>query len=316
MPEPLSFDPPTRPRARVEQDPGRRLVVRSAFLAGLAVLALARLVPLPSRALLPLAALGLALYAAMALGRIDVRRGLRFWVPLLDLGLLYVLVGYTPAPESWGSLAYVWLAGQAVVERSSLRQQTLPYYAAAAWTTLALASLHLAHPLSYMAGHTIALGLLVAVGRTLVRERRENELDPLTGTLTRRAGLVELERRLERALPFSVAVVDVRNFKRINDAYGHAAGDQALRVIGRRLHHALRPEDVVIRYGGDEFVVVSEAEQLEPRLRAAFDGPIVTKDGAFEVEVDVGVMPWRAGLALADILAEADRRMYATKRAG
>lgn len=316
MPDPLSFEPPTRRHALLEDDPARRLAVRSLFLVGLSALAAARLVPLPAQALLPLAALGLALYGAMALGRIDVRRGLRLYVPLLDLGLLYVLVGYTPAPQSWGSLAYVWLAGQAVAERSSLRQRTLPYYAMAVWATLALASLRLAHPLSYMAGHTVALALFVAVGHTFLRERRENELDPLTDALTRRAGLVELERRLERGLPFSVAVVDVRNFKHINDAYGHAAGDQALRVIGRRLRHALRPEDAVIRYGGDEFVIASEADRVEPRLRAAFASPIVTKEGVFEVEADVGVMPWRPGIALADILAEADRRMYATKRAG
>jgi diguanylate cyclase (GGDEF)-like protein len=316
MPESLSFDPPTRSLPIPERVPFRRLVVRSAFLVGLAVLSLAHLLPLPSHALLALAALGLGLYAAMALGRIDARRGLRLWTPLLDLGLLYVLVAYTPAPQSWGALAYVWLAGQAVVERSPLRQRTLACYAAAAWVTLALASLHMGHPLAYMAGNTIALALFVGVGHTLLQERRENELDPLTGAMTRRAGLVELERRLERALPFSVAVVDVRDFKRINDAYGHAAGDQALRVIGKRLRHALRPDDAVIRYGGDEFVVASEADRVEPRLLTAFDSPIVTKEGVFEVGADVGVMSWRPGIALAEILAEADRRMYATKRAG
>jgi diguanylate cyclase (GGDEF)-like protein len=315
MAEPLSFDPPARADAS-QQRPYFRLAVRSVFLAALAGLSAGHVVPLPEQAIVPLAAIGLVLNGAMALGKVGLRTGLRLWTPLLDLGLLYVLVGYTPEPQSWGALAYVWLAGQAVVARSSRPERALPIYGLAAWAALALASLQMAHPVAYMLGHTVALALFVAVARTFQRERRESSLDPLTGALTRRAGLLELERRLERGVPFEVAVVDLRDFKRINDAYGHPAGDQALRIIGRRLHHALRSEDAIIRYGGDEFVVVSDLEGLQTRLRAAFADPLRTRFGVLDVGADVGVMAWRRGLALADILAEADRRMYATKRAG
>jgi diguanylate cyclase (GGDEF)-like protein len=315
MPEPLSFDPPTRAEAP-QRDHRARLAVRSLFLTVLAALSATHVVPLPAQAVLPLAAIGLVLYAAMALGKVGFRAGLRVWTPLLDLGLLYVLVAYTPAPQSWGALAYVWLAGQAVVSTSPRPERTLPLYGLATWSALALASLQMAHPVAYMAGHTIALALFVGVARTFLRERRQSGLDPLTGTLNRRAGLLELERRLARGVPFEVAVVDVRDFKRVNDAHGHAAGDQALRIIGRRLHHVLRSEDAVIRYGGDEFVVVSEIDGLEGRLRSAFADPLRTRYGILEIGVDVGVVAWRRGLALSDILAEADRRMYARKRAG
>lgn len=315
MSEPLSFDPPVRADAP-RRDPSVRLAVRSLFLAILAALSAAGVVPLPAQAVLPLAAIGLVLNGAMAFGKVGLRTGLRLWTPLLDLGLLYVLVGYTPAPQSWGALAYVWLAGQAVVSTSSRPERSLPFYGLAAWVALALASLQMEHPVAYMAGHTVALALFIGVARTFLRERRQSRLDPLTGALTRRAGLLELERRLERGVPFEVAVVDVRDFKRVNDAHGHAAGDQALRIIGRRLHHVLRSEDAVIRYGGDEFVVVSELDGLEARLRAAFADPLRTRYGVLEIGADVGVTAWRRGLALADILAEADRRMYARKRAG
>jgi GGDEF domain-containing protein len=77
-----------------------------------------------------------------------------------------------------------------------------------------------------------------------------------------------------------------------------------------------RPERSLPRYGGDEFVVVSELDGLESRLRSAFADPLRTRYGILEIGVDVGVTAWRRGLALADVLAEADRRMPARKWAG
>jgi hypothetical protein len=82
-----------------DRAPSLRLAVRSVFLAAMAALSAARLVPLPGQAVLVLAAIGLVLNGAMALGWVALRNGLRAWTPLLDLGLLYVLVGYTPAPQ-------------------------------------------------------------------------------------------------------------------------------------------------------------------------------------------------------------------------
>lgn len=317
MPHPLSFDPPVSADPRGPEFRLRiRVLVRSAFLAALAALALARVVPLPQAGLLPLAITGLLLYGAIAAGLLDAGRALTWWVPALDMGLLYVLVAYTPVPQSWGALAYVWLAGQALISRGRRPARMLALYAAAVWLTLALASLHMGQPVAYMAGHTVALLLFAGIAEAFLRERRESSLDPLTGALDRRAGLIELERRLDRGLPFQVAVVDVRDFKRINDTFGHVAGDQALRIIGRRLHHALRTGDAIIRYGGDEFVVASELSELRERVQHAFEEPLRTRFGTFVVSADIGVMRWRPGLTLSEILVEADRRMYATKRAG
>lgn len=317
MPEPLTFDPPAALEAETQDTRQRgRLWVRSAFLVVLAALSLTRVVALPALPLLPVVALSLLLYAAIALGFVRPRRGLRTWVPALDLGLLFVLVAYSPQPNSWGALAYVWLGGRAVVSEARHPARWLVVYGLAAWSTLALAALRTPHPVDVMAGHTVALALFVGLAGAILRERMESRIDPLTRALDRRGGLIELERRLERGRPFKIAVVDLRDFKEVNDSYGHAAGDQALRIIGRRLRHALREDDAVIRYGGDEFVVVSELPALDERLAEAFVDPLKTRYGTFAVAADIGIMPWHPGLALADILAEADRRMYATKRAG
>ena len=84
--------------------------------------------------------------------------------------------------------------------------------------------------------------------------------DPLTGAFTRRSGgeIIDLQYRLSERhdTPFAVAFFDLDNFKSINDVYGHEEGDAALRGLVANLRHKLRRGDVVIRWGGEEFVVI------------------------------------------------------------
>ncbi len=308
--------PNPRPiRGPVRDRWGQRLVVRGSFLALLALLATLRLVPLPHVPVLILAAGGLALYVLTARRVFDPRIALTFLAPALDLGLLYVLVAYTPEPQSWGSLAYVWLAGMIIVTRDDGSPGPMLLYAAGAYATLAVAATRSSAPLAYMAGHTVSMALFALVGATYLRDRRVGRHDALTGALDRRAGIVEFERWTRRRRPFTVAFVDLRDFKRINDTLGHAAGDDALRIIGRRLRHTLRSHDLVVRYGGDEFLVASHLTDLGARIAGALHDPVLTASGTVEVQADIGIMAWRAGMPLRDIVAEADRRMYAAKRA-
>lgn len=159
----------------------------------------------------------------------------------------------------------------------------------------------------------------------LEEQRREAELDPLTGLLNRRGGDRRLRAALERMAlngPVAVIVCDADGFKGINDRFGHAAGDEVLVDLARRLRAAVRNSDDVARMGGDEFIVVarvaddSEAEAIAARC--------VGTVGATAGEVTAGVTI-SAGVAVArpdsdagpgEILAAADRALYQAKREG
>ncbi len=114
------------------------------------------------------------------------------------------------------------------------------------------------------------------------RKRQEEELrrlaatDPLTGLSNRRRAIAQLERLYQRALnsarPLSLVLLDVDHFKRINDGYGHAAGDHILQWVANQLECATRPGDLLARLGGDEFLValpdtgIGEAAAISSRL--------------------------------------------------
>jgi diguanylate cyclase (GGDEF)-like protein len=149
--------------------------------------------------------------------------------------------------------------------------------------------------------------------------------DPLTGLWNRRYfedRLREELSRSRRAGPerrFSVMVVDVDDFKRVNDRYGHAAGDAVLKEVGEFLIAHLRNHDVACRTGGDEFAVLlpdlsaADCGALIERLRRA---PLVAKEAeGTPISLSLGTASWpEAGDSLDSILAQADRAMYAVKR--
>jgi diguanylate cyclase (GGDEF)-like protein len=152
--------------------------------------------------------------------------------------------------------------------------------------------------------------------------------DPLTGLNNRRSllRLADLERTRAARLGQGVAVLlmDVDHFKGINDAHGHAVGDEVLRVLARALTLSLREYDVVGRYGGDEFVVVlpvadaDEGREAAERVRAALDAARVTLAGGQTagVTVSVGFTLARRAETLDQALDRADRALYAAKEAG
>ena len=150
--------------------------------------------------------------------------------------------------------------------------------------------------------------------------------DPLTGLANRTL----LEERLRAVLArdgrtgdtSGVLFLDLDGFKAVNDRHGHLLGDAVLREVAARLIRAVRPADTVARLGGDEFVVLVEGatregvEALAERLRAAIAEPILLGDLDLKVGVSVGVALSVGGEAEPSaLLARADRRMYADKRA-
>jgi diguanylate cyclase (GGDEF)-like protein len=148
--------------------------------------------------------------------------------------------------------------------------------------------------------------------------------DPLTGLPNRRA-LDTVLRRLvgagapEAAVAPSVAMVDVDHFKRVNDALSHARGDEVLRLVAGALRGSLRTDDVVARYGGDEFVVVLPATRPHDAGVALARAVRTVADLAGEAEgvtLSIGVVAARPPEDPRSVLARADRVMYGVKRDG
>ncbi len=154
-------------------------------------------------------------------------------------------------------------------------------------------------------------------------ERRACQ-DPLTN-LFNRAKIHQLQRAAEAAwerhgVPFSVVLFDVDLFKQINDRWGHNAGDAVLWELARRIRGALRDEDHIGRWGGEEFLIVA-AHADEPAAggiaervrRAAADRPF---EEVGTVTVSLGVAGVEPGVSLRDLQYRADQALYAAKGAG
>ena len=160
--------------------------------------------------------------------------------------------------------------------------------------------------------------IIVTMEDVTERRREEDDLrrrassDPLTGLLNRAALLEEMEARL--ALGSITAIYcDLDGFKSVNDTYGHAGGDEILVDVAELLRSLARSTDAIGRLGGDEFVIICDGLErphtlnLVARLDDAFDAGL-------GVRISVGVAGGRAGGSAADVLARADRAMYANKR--
>ena len=148
--------------------------------------------------------------------------------------------------------------------------------------------------------------------------------DDLTGLANRRFLDERLDILIERAshegTPLSVVMMDIDDFKNINDGLGHLAGDKALAQVAAALREALAPtsEDILARYGGDEFIAVlqnvDEAE-LERRLRAI---PVIKVDDDLEVTFSIGAyyQEKAENLDAKSLIQRADRAMYGVKASG
>ena len=153
--------------------------------------------------------------------------------------------------------------------------------------------------------------------------------DFLTNLLNRSEILAAIERELSRSgregTPATIIMADIDHFKRINDSLGHAAGDEVLKEVARRLKSDLRPYDVVGRYGGEEFLIILPGCELTTGARRA-DGirNLVAKDqvstpsGTTSATVSMGVTVTspRRDHSVSDLLHEADVSMYAAKKNG
>jgi diguanylate cyclase (GGDEF)-like protein len=160
------------------------------------------------------------------------------------------------------------------------------------------------------------------------RIRHQALHDPLTG-LANRAGFEaalteEVIAASAKGRVSALALIDLDDFKQVNDTLGHAAGDLLLKEVAQRLRDSLRPSDVVARLGGDEFVLILSnvgyrvgAEKLARKLVAAVARPMILGGHEARVSASMGVtlFPY-ADDAPADLLRQADEAMYEAKNAG
>ena len=174
---------------------------------------------------------------------------------------------------------------------------------------------------------------ILALQEKLVKSRQELEElathDPLTQLWNRRAILEmlcsEAARAKREGTSLAVVLVDVDHFKQVNDSHGHLCGDQVLCEVARRMEAALRPYDLLGRFGGEEFLVIlnkcdpSSAATRAENLRAAIaKKPFQTRSNALDVTISVGLTLSTdfEQESLDEILAATDVAMYAAKNAG
>jgi diguanylate cyclase len=158
-------------------------------------------------------------------------------------------------------------------------------------------------------------------------QRQKALIDPLTGLPNRAAWTERLEQEVntwhQRGNSLSLAMLDLDHFKRINDGYGHLAGDKVLKIIATVLRKRLRPNDFIARFGGEEFVLLvpnsslSDALAVGETLRAAIEAcPFHFKGEPVTITVSMGVAQFQPGERSDLALKRADEALYRAKAAG
>ncbi len=165
------------------------------------------------------------------------------------------------------------------------------------------------------------------ISERVLREQALREaasIDKLTAVSNRLHGELVLKKAHSEALesdrPLSIIMADIDFFKKINDQFGHPAGDRALRQVAQTMRNTVRNRDTVIRWGGEEFLIVLEACPLEPaiklaeRIRTAIEQQTDSEIG--RITLSFGVAALHSGEAIESIIARADRALYDAKRNG
>ena len=193
-------------------------------------------------------------------------------------------------------------------------------------------TLHPVQIISFIA--VMATALLGSIGFVLmIKERTDREImhmamtDMLTQVPNRRALMAYAEHAMARrnGSPVTLLMIDVDNFKSINDTHGHPVGDEVLRKVATRLARRLRGQDLLGRYGGEEFCVIAPdtdtkgglvlAESLRETIASI---PFATEKGGLSITISIGIShcPFNVIRDLMEVLAEADSALYTAKQTG
>ena len=289
--------------------------------------------------------------------QVDVHRGRVHWVAGLDgfgWGLsTWFLVGYDPVLDA---ILMALLCGVTSINAQVYGTYVSAYYSQIG-VQLAVSVLGLLGvtdspgALDYAAGLSVFIALTAyysgAISKRLlegIRLQHANGLlasqlrsalqkveldaatDALTGQWNRRALDNILKRQVELQAaankPFSILMLDIDFFKRINDELGHMVGDDVLRAFAHRLRDCLRPSDFCARFGGEEFVVVLPetsavaALDVAERIRKVVAQSPILEKPRVQATVSIGVATKEQGQSIGELLAAADAAVYLAKNAG
>ena len=296
-----------------------------------------------------LAAAAVALLGSLMIYAATRRHWGRSWIgfasSLLDVslvsGVLAMLVALGRPQEAVNSLV-VFPVYFLAIYATSLRYDAriclvtgalavLQYAAIVAWAASSIPGAFRWSDQAWRMGQIAGAAILSA---TIVVRSRELRLlstrDRFTGLLNRAVFNEQLEREVAYSRReggrFAVAMVDIDHFKRFNDTYGHAGGDEALRLVAATLRNTCRESDVVARYGGEEFALIlpavrrGRAQDLLERFRRVVAATPIHLSGRarpVSVTISIGVSSFpEDGLTAAQVLACADERLYEAKEGG
>lgn len=175
--------------------------------------------------------------------------------------------------------------------------------------------------LQALSTHASRIGTRLAVIRSVAASEMNASTDPLAGLANRRTLDLRLATLLGGQEPFALAIIDVDHFKQINDTHGHDTGDRVLKVLATTLQGSVRRDDLVCRFGGEEFVLVlpgtdiGRAAEVVEQVRTELPRA-AAKAGVPAVTVSAGIVDQGFGADAEGIRRAADELLYRAKRDG
>ncbi|HEU5022427.1 MAG TPA: diguanylate cyclase [Bryobacteraceae bacterium] len=158
--------------------------------------------------------------------------------------------------------------------------------------------------------------------KQLAETERKASIDALTGLINRRGIETAMSKRCAEKIPFCVILLDLNGFKKVNDMYGHLAGDDLLKGFSSELQAHFRAGDIIGRWGGDEFIIVTNGDPQDARncvervRKWAFGAyKVKTPNGSFQAQVSasVGIAAWDLQEDIPTLIGRADEAMYSEK---
>ncbi len=174
------------------------------------------------------------------------------------------------------------------------------------------------------------LAVSYGVTKLTAHEQRlliESITDPLTGLLNRRHFMELSNREATRSrrhdLVFAVLMLDIDHFKKVNDTYGHPVGDLVIKALADICSNALRPHDILARFGGEEFVLtlpqtdIGGAHVVAERIRTMVEqNEVLTEAGPVRFTVSIGISTYLRGKGFEQVIERADQALYRAKQSG